>query len=88
MQKLRFVGSPRVATLVTIVLGLLLAGGVSRAAKAQNGVNPLNISQNYFVTGDYVVAGWSKGAPDGSGYARVSVIDARGMTDSVSVRVE
>src|SRR5256885_17009645 len=69
MQKLRFVGSPRVATLVTIVLGLLLAGGVSRAAKAQNGVNPLNISQNYFVTGDYVVAGWSKGAPDGSGYA-------------------
>ncbi|HEX6494506.1 MAG TPA: hypothetical protein VF018_03415 [Acidobacteriaceae bacterium] len=69
MQKSRFLGSPRVAMLVPMVLGLLLAGGVCRAAKGQSGVNPLTISQNYFVTGDYVVAGWSKGAADGSGYA-------------------
>jgi penicillin-binding protein 1C len=26
--------------------------------------------------------------PDGSGFARVSVIDAKGATDSVTVRVE
>ncbi len=69
MQKSRFPGSPRVATLVSIALGLLLTGGVCRADKAPNGINPLTIFQNYFVTGDYVVAGWSKGAPDGSGYA-------------------
>ena len=52
-----------------MAVGLLLIGGFVRPAKAQNGINPLNIFQNYFVTGDYVVAGWSAGAPDGSGYA-------------------
>jgi penicillin-binding protein 1C len=30
-------------------------------------------------------ASWT---PDGAGFARVSVIDARGATDSVTVRVE
>src|SRR3954454_4482761 len=54
---------------VPIGMGLLLVGGFSRPVAAQNGISPLTISQNYFVTGDYVVAGWSKGAPDGSGYA-------------------
>src|SRR5215470_12843682 len=37
----------------------LFAGG----ARAQT--NPLKIFQNYFVTGDYTVAGWVKGASDG-----------------------
>jgi len=36
---------------------------------AQAGTNPLNIFKNYFVTGDYVVAGWVEGAPDGTGFA-------------------
>lgn len=53
----------------SIVAGLLLVGGFLRPALGQTGVNPLSIFQNYFVTGDYVVAGWVKGAPDGSGYA-------------------
>jgi hypothetical protein len=69
MQKSRLVRSLRRPAFVPITLGLLLAGGVSPSAMAQNGANPLTISQNYFVTGDYVVAGWSRGAPDGSGYA-------------------
>jgi hypothetical protein len=42
---------------------------ISAAGKGTERNKPLNIFQNYFVTGDYVVAGWSKGAPDGSGYA-------------------
>src|ERR1700757_1470241 len=69
MQKLSSLSSSRRAALVPIVVGLVLIGGYLRPAKAQIGVNPLNIFQNYFVTGDYVVAGWSAGAPDGSGYA-------------------
>ena len=69
MQKSRSLRSSRRAPLVPIAVGLLLIVGYLRPAKAQNGVNPLNIFQNYFVTGDYVVAGWSEGAPDGSGYA-------------------
>ena len=69
MQKSRSFCSSRLAALVPIALGLLLTGGYLRPASAQNGINPLTIFQNYFVTGDYVVAGWRKGAPDGSGYA-------------------
>jgi hypothetical protein len=48
---------------------LLLIVRCQPAAFGQNGTNPLNLFQNYFVTGDYVVAGWVKGAPDGSPYA-------------------
>jgi hypothetical protein len=48
---------------------LSLVAGSPLSAWGQNGTNPLNLFQNYFVTGDYVVAGWIKGAPDGSGYA-------------------
>jgi hypothetical protein len=69
VKKLRLLRSPRWVALAPITVGLLLTAGFPRSAKAQNGINPLNIFQNYFVTGDYVVAGWSKGAPDGSGYA-------------------
>src|SRR5258708_23829104 len=69
MQKSRLLPSPRWVEFASIAVWLLLIGGFSRPAKAQNGINPLNIFQNYFVTGDYVVAGWSAGAPDGSGYA-------------------
>ena len=68
-KKLCSLRSSRRAALVPIAVGLLLIVGFARPAKAQNGVNPLNIFQNYFVTGDYVVAGWVKGSPDGSGYA-------------------
>src|SRR5882724_8403573 len=69
MQKSRLLRSPCWAELASITVGLLLIGGFLRPAKGQNGINPLNLFQNYFVTGDYVVAGWSAGPPDGSGYA-------------------
>jgi hypothetical protein len=36
---------------------LALACGFAEIAHAQNGVNPLNLFKNYFVTGDYVVGG-------------------------------
>lgn len=67
-----FRSSSRAACAATAVI-LLLAAGNLQAAKAQNGVNPLTLFQNYFVTGDYVVAGWNQGAPDGSGYAPGSI---------------
>src|SRR5258708_11264935 len=59
----------------TVALGLLVFG-FAQTGLAQT---PLNIFQNYFVTGDYVVAGWVKGAPDGSGFApgTISVPDTR-----------
>ena len=43
---------------------LLLIAGTTQNAFAQN--QPLTIFKNYFVTGDYVVAGWNEGAPDGT----------------------
>lgn len=56
---------------------LLLMFGFAQTMQAQT--NPLNIFQNYFVTGDYVVAGWVEGAPDGSSYAPglISIPDTR-----------
>jgi hypothetical protein len=51
-----------------ITVGLLMMVGLQPASGQQTGTNQLNIFQNYFVTGDYVVAGWVKGTPDGSGF--------------------
>src|SRR5260370_37823773 len=48
----------------TAALGLLLVFGFAQTALAQT--NPLNIFQNYFVTGDYVVGGWVKGSSNGT----------------------
>ena len=44
----------------------LLVFGFAQIGLAQT---PLSLFKNYFVTGDYVVAGWVEGSPDGSGYA-------------------
>jgi hypothetical protein len=60
---------PDRTALPAIAMCLLLIAGLLPSAFGQNGVNPLNLFQNYFVTGDYVVAGWVAGAPDSSGYA-------------------
>lgn len=54
---------------LAISAGLLFVVGLAPSSWAQSGTNPLNLFKNYFVTGDYVVAGWSEGTPDGSGYA-------------------
>src|SRR5262245_8723009 len=40
----------------------------AEAGRAQSSP-PLKIFRNYFVTGDYVVAGWVEQTPDGSGFA-------------------
>src|SRR6516165_3769390 len=63
---------------VTFVLGMLLAIGFSEIVLAQS-TPPLTLSNTYFVTGDYVVAGWVETAPDGSGYApgTISVPDLK-----------
>jgi hypothetical protein len=53
---------------VPFTLTLFIAGLV-QSGLAQSGTNPLFLFKNYFVTGDYVVAGWVEGAPDGSGFA-------------------
>jgi hypothetical protein len=50
-------------------LGLLLVFVFAQAGFAETEESPLNLFKNYFVTGDYVVAGWVEGAPDRSGYA-------------------
>src|SRR5262245_11404604 len=57
---------------VEIVIAVLVIG-FAPATFAQNGTNPLVLFKNYFVTGDYVVAGWVEGPPDGSGYAPGSI---------------
>jgi hypothetical protein len=56
-----------------IALGLLLVFGFAQSSLAQTGTNPLNLFKNYFVTGDYVVAGWVEGTPDGTGFAPGSI---------------
>jgi hypothetical protein len=57
---------------VAIAVFLLLCLGVLPSASAQSGVNQLSVFQNYFVTGDYVVAGWTKGA-SANGYAQGTI---------------
>ena len=53
------------AARLTIAACVLLVVGLVPSSWAQSGTNPLNLFKNYFVTGDYVVAGWSKGASAG-----------------------
>jgi hypothetical protein len=69
MPTSRTPGPLRRKSLSTTVCGLLLIGGALASAFGQSGNGPLNLFQNYFVTGDYLVGGWVKGAPDGSGFA-------------------
>src|SRR5690349_19057417 len=60
-----------------LVLGIMLLAGFMQSAVAQN--PDFKIFKNYFVTGDYVVAGWNEGAPDFSGYApgKISIPDTK-----------
>src|SRR5581483_2531054 len=64
---------------VMIAVAVLLSCGFAQTLLAQTATSPLNIFKNYFVTGDYVVAGWVEGAPDGSGFApgTISIPDTR-----------
>jgi hypothetical protein len=58
---------------VVFALALMFLNGLVQSGFAQTGTNPLILFKNYFVTGDYVVAGWVEGSPDGSGYAPGSI---------------
>ena len=70
-----------------------LARGVSAetaalALKAQGGVPPLRWMVNGAPIGEPELRRQSAWTPDGAGFARVSVMDARGFSDSVMVRLE
>jgi penicillin-binding protein 1C len=71
-------------------LGLTQAGTdlATLALKAQGGVLPLTWLVNGAPVGSATPRRQSLWRPDGAGFARVSVIDATGATDSVTVRVE
>jgi penicillin-binding protein 1C len=56
--------------------------------KAQGGVPPLTWLVNGVPLGEREARRQASWTPDGSGFARVSVIDAHGATASVVVRVE
>ena len=58
------------------------------ALKAQGGAPPLTWLVNGKPVGAADIRRQSSWTPDGVGFARVSVMDASGMTDSVSVRLE
>lgn len=54
----------------TVALGLLWVFGLAQPAPAQNTTNQLQLSNNYFVTGDYVVGGVGlRGLGDMTGFA-------------------
>jgi penicillin-binding protein 1C len=58
------------------------------ALKAEGGVPPLTWIVNGTPLGEPQLRRQAAWAPDGTGFARVSVIDAKGASDSVMVRVE
>jgi penicillin-binding protein 1C len=68
-----------------------LAEGVGDAVlslKALGGATPLTWFVNGAPIGDPDARRESAWRPDGAGFARVSVIDAKGATDSVLVRLQ
>ena len=71
-------------------LGLVQGGAnnASLALKVQGGVGPYTWMVNGAPIGAPELRKQSAWTPDGAGFARVSVIDARGTTDSVVVRLE
>ncbi len=58
------------------------------ALKAQGGVLPLTWIVNGTPLGSADIRRQSAWTPDGAGFARVSVIDAKGASDSVLIRLE
>jgi penicillin-binding protein 1C len=64
------------------------APGARLALKAEGGVLPLRWIINGVPIGEPDLRRQAAWTPDGGGFARVSVIDARGAADSVLVRLE
>ena len=71
-----------------VELGLSRPDASTLALKAQGGVPPLTWIVNGAPLGAPDLRRQANWAADGAGFARVSVIDAKGATDSVTVRVE
>ena len=73
-------------------LGLAAASpplpGTRLTLKAEGGVPPLRWIVNGVPLGEPDLRRHAAWTPDGAGFARVSVIDAQGATDSVEVRLE
>lgn len=69
-------------------LGLRGGAPARLALKAQGGVAPFTWMVNGAPVGDAALRRQSLWRPDGAGFARVSVMDARGASDSVFVRLE
>ena len=69
-------------------LGLGRAEASDLVLKAQGGVAPFTWMINGAPVGPAELRRQASWKPDGAGFARVSVIDARGSADSVMVRVE
>ena len=76
----------------SIDLGLAAASkpspGARLSLKAEGGVLPLRWMVNGAPLGEPDLRRQAAWTPDGAGFTRVSVIDARGATDSVLVRLE
>lgn len=86
-QELKIVYPPDGAR-VDLGLSAGAAPASDLALKAQGGVPPLTWIVNGAPVGQPALRRQSVWAPDGAGFARVSVIDAKGASDSVVVRLE
>jgi penicillin-binding protein 1C len=73
---------------IDLGLGETMRGAASLALKAEGGVPPFTWIVNGAPLGDPDLRRRATYVPDGAGFARVSVIDSRGDTDSVVVRLE
>ena len=62
--------------------------GGALALKATGGAPPLTWLVNGAPVGGPELRRQASWRPDGAGFARISVIDAQGATDSVTVRIE
>jgi penicillin-binding protein 1C len=73
-----------------VELGLTEGAGERNplALKAAGGVTPLTWLVNGVPVGGPVLRRDATWRPDGAGFVRVSIIDAKGATDSVMVRLE
>ncbi|MGP8231974.1 MAG: penicillin-binding protein 1C [Methylovirgula sp.] len=84
-QALKIVYPPNDAR---VDLGLSASGGSDLALKAEGGVPPFRWMVNGAPVGTPDLRRDSEWTPDGAGFARISVMDAKGQSDSVRVRLQ
>ncbi|MDR3407630.1 MAG: penicillin-binding protein 1C [Methylovirgula sp.] len=84
-QTLKIVYPPNDAR---VDLGLSAPGGSDLALKAEGGVPPFRWMVNGAPVGTPDLRRDSEWTPDGAGFARISVMDAKGQSDSVRVRLQ